>query len=383
MRKHWRNGFRRRNVRRRPGEPHCRPAERHLRRCLSTRGERKFKAGHRNCAPEEGKPIADEENRSIGARNPISAARNCTSGARKYISRHGRGHPAPGSANPPAGSPHPARGSPSRRPGCPNPALGNRRSVLGCRHPEAGNRFPTPEPAQTSHSCETLPRTVLSCEKIANAAWLSRAPPSEAQACSHVPHRRRSTKPSRHEPLAPEIERTIAGLLNCLLTQAPQPHYSWRLRTASSRMRRALPSKDLVLSVAIACSVVTASGLLISFLGKTPPTVVETTFQGFTLDPAMFGNISDETHLRSSVCERHHIAMRPRVIPIAYGLLASVADGSLETEESAREKMFPNYRAFVWGGCVQNPDWHSVRVYVCPECERLGRQWEQQKSKSQ
>src|SRR4051812_27593259 len=116
-------------------------------------------------------------------------------------------------------------------------------------------------------------------------------------------------------------------------------------------MTRTFPSKDLLISVTVACSLVAIFGILVAFSSRRTLSSPATGFHAFTIDPAMFGNIREETHLRSPICELHQVAMRPQVIPIAYGLLVSVSDGSFAAEESARKKMFPNHRTFIWGGC--------------------------------
>jgi len=146
---------------------------------------------------------------------------------------------------------------------------------------------------------------------------------------------------------------------------------------------RTIPHREFILSLGLACLIVGTGSVAILSIHTASPVVTAPTFQGFMIDPAMFGGVRDEVHLESNTCELHHVSMQPTVVPIAYGLLEYVADGSLREEEVARKGHFPHYRLFFWGGCGGDRRWHSVRTNICPACEQAWKEWNSQRKARQ
>jgi hypothetical protein len=77
-----------------------------------------------------------------------------------------------------------------------------------------------------------------------------------------------------------------------------------------------------------------------------------------------------------STCELHHCPMRFDRVPVHYGLMQP---GTGEYYQ-ALESKFMNGIEYSLGGCVIMPGWSEcvTRKFICPECVRALREWEQE-----
>ena len=68
------------------------------------------------------------------------------------------------------------------------------------------------------------------------------------------------------------------------------------------------------------------------------------------------------------ICEVHHRPMRRELVPVIYGMLASLySDTELKT-------LFPHSQEFVAGGCLGG-ERKTDKVFVCAECKRSLTKW--------
>ncbi len=83
---------------------------------------------------------------------------------------------------------------------------------------------------------------------------------------------------------------------------------------------------------------------------------------------------NDNTPAPANVCERHHLAMRPKKVPIRYGdPIFTAYDDALYREEIAQ---FPHAPDYFLGGCVIPLFATRQREALeCPECRRLKTSW--------
>jgi hypothetical protein len=68
-------------------------------------------------------------------------------------------------------------------------------------------------------------------------------------------------------------------------------------------------------------------------------------------------------------CEVHNYLLRPATVPIHYGLI-HIDDEFID----AREKLFPNAKTSVMGGCVFE-DESEVELLVCEKCRETEIEW--------
>jgi len=99
-------------------------------------------------------------------------------------------------------------------------------------------------------------------------------------------------------------------------------------------------------------------------------------------------DFSDYTADRPSDCEVHGIRMKTEIVPVAYGLLAEIANPSAYPSEptmKTRRKLFPHAESFVWGGCCRPPDWMTgaskARIWICSDCVAAETEWRKGYSK--
>lgn len=76
---------------------------------------------------------------------------------------------------------------------------------------------------------------------------------------------------------------------------------------------------------------------------------------------------------KSGTCHLHAVAMTKKVVPINYGLPATVESGP---SSEVRLKQFPFAGRSPEGGCAIEPDApRTAEVSVCPECVAAERRW--------
>lgn len=72
----------------------------------------------------------------------------------------------------------------------------------------------------------------------------------------------------------------------------------------------------------------------------------------------------------NEICKVHGTQMEMRPVPISYGLPILDYD-----RKDARQRLFPNSRRFMLGGCVIGDDRESLEL-VCAKCREAEDDWE-------
>ena len=73
----------------------------------------------------------------------------------------------------------------------------------------------------------------------------------------------------------------------------------------------------------------------------------------------------------TKICELHNQRLEVGEVPIEYGLIALLPE-----YVEAMERLFPNSRSSVFGGCCVDLDKLSEETTFCSACRAAEREWE-------